>query len=253
MGWKIDPRVVAMDLENDSFSLLSSNDGQSIVWTAVIGSLDSESSNEATGDDLFRLTVENDHDLIGDEVFQISEFPTGGMIGFHAAEFQSGITSFDLDSVRRGDVVYLSRGRLPQDDRFSFHASATKANHDLQFKLIRSSQKLRLKQCAKVEVSVGGMISLGKELLEATSPTNTPDEVLFTASRPRHGHLIFQSESDSAVEVSSFSQSMVNDGQIIYQHSGDAPGVDHFRFNVVDRSGSTVGERMFRIRIVDRD
>ena len=239
-----------MAQENDTFSLVRKDDREKSCWLANVTLAQNDDSSNGH---LLRLAVENDCEMTGEELFRLIDFPGKGSLRLQSEETRSSIESFDLDSIRRGEVVYQWDKKLSGIDRFSFELPLSHAPPSLKFKLICSSETLHLKLCANVEVSVGGAVSLGKDLLEATSPNNTPDEVLFTAGRPQHGHLIFRTESDSAVEVSSFSQTMVNDGQIIYQHAGEAAGVDHFRFNVVDRNGSTVGQRMFRIRIVDLD
>jgi hypothetical protein len=242
---------VSVGQQNEELSVTYTNESSKSSWKFVVTTGFLELAESKSGLATLKLEVSNDVSIAGETLFRIGDEPSHGAIGQRQDELSNDSSSFSLDAIRNGQVVYLQRCPM-EEDKFTIETASPAGLNKLNFSLSPVSHVLNLRQTGSIEVPVGGTVFLEREFLEATAPHNSPEDVLYTTSRPYFGHLYFQSSPETATEVSSFSQSMVNDGRIVYQHSGEEAGEDHFRFNVVDRNGRTLEERKFNIRIVER-
>lgn len=93
----------------------------------------------------------------------------------------------------------------------------------------------------------GEPATLPSSRLLYTDVDNPSDQVVYTVtSKPQHGSLLNTVTS----LTNTFSQSDINNGNVVYTHDGSAPNADSFTFEVTDGEAAPITD-VFNITIVD--
>ncbi|XP_069138119.1 chondroitin sulfate proteoglycan 4-like [Argopecten irradians] len=178
--------------------------------------------------------------------------PTNGRVALLNNTYRP-ISRFTQAQINAGQVVFEHKGE--NVGSFDFHISdgVNGNSHPQRFDIRARSLMLELVWNRQLNVYPGRTEQITREHLYAR--TNDPQQerpILYNlASQPRKGRIVTMFK-DRAVEVQSFQQEDINNGNIYYEHTSTVYGwsqVDLFFFEVSTLYADSLSDEMFDISV----
>ena len=156
--------------------------------------------------------------------FTIVEQPSHGLLEFSNRRSEA-ISAFTSEDLRKGRVYYSHDDSEGPDDNFSIKAELEDGSKESEVMPIYVDVEEVNDQAPKIlvnkglQVWKGSMTQITSDLLNAYDPDTPPEELTYRISSPTNGHISLV--TNTFKEIASFKQSWINDGQIVFVHSGN--------------------------------
>ncbi|OWF54066.1 chondroitin sulfate proteoglycan 4-like [Mizuhopecten yessoensis] len=178
--------------------------------------------------------------------------PTNGRVALLNNTYRP-ISSFTQALINAGQVIYEHKGDYIGG--FNFHVSdgVNGNSRPRRFEVRARALMLELVNNRQLNVYPGQIKQITKDhLYTRTNDPNQERPILYNlASSPRKGRMVTMFK-DRAVEVQSFQQEDINNGNIFYEHTGTVYGwsqVDLFFFEVSTLYADSLSDEMFDISV----
>ncbi|XP_030644982.1 chondroitin sulfate proteoglycan 4 [Chanos chanos] len=199
-------------------------------------------------------TRAEDEDSLPEELEFITTQPSNGHLALKSAPTRP-IMNFTQALIDQGQLLFVHRGAMAGGFNFQVNDGVNFAPRQI-FSIMARALVLRVEKNSALKVFPGSLSSITKEDLQVV--TNDDEDksnrtiVFAVLNPPKFGKLVNTQANNSAVEISSFTQEMVNEGVVAYhQTETDAMGwaaLDTVRFTV-SSSPATLDDLTFNINI----
>ena len=157
-------------------------------------------------------------------VVSIINPPSHGILEF-ADKRSEAISAFTVEELSEGRVIYSHDDSEDLEDSFSIKIELEDGSKESEIKTIHiqiegiNDEAPRVVINKGLQVWKGSMTQITADILNAYDPDTPPEELVYRVSSPTNGHISLL--KNTFKEIASFRQSWINDGQIVFVHSGN--------------------------------
>lgn len=192
-----------------------------------------EGGRKVLRSDHMKITGKKDQQKL--VIFSIVDQPSHGILEF-ANKRSEAISTFSSEELARGRVYYSHDDSEDIGDSFSVKAELDDGSKESEIRTIYITVEGINDEAPRVIVNKGlhvwkgSMTQITADILNVYDLDTPPEELIYRISSPSNGHISHVKNTFKA--IASFRQSWINDGQIVFVHSGANKG--EFSFQVTD-------------------
>ncbi|BBO81809.1 hypothetical protein DSCO28_23750 [Desulfosarcina ovata subsp. sediminis] len=167
------------------------------------------------------------------------------------------VTSFTQAQIDAGEVVYVHDGSNTTTDSFTFNVDDSQGNtlagQTFAFTItaVDDDAPVQVNNTGST-VAEGGTDTITNTELRYDDSEQPASSVSYTVtSGPANGQL--ELTSNAGISITSFTQSQIDAGEVVYVHDGSNTTIDSFTFNVDDSQGNTLAGQTFAFTITAVD
>ncbi|KAK1792031.1 hypothetical protein P4O66_001810 [Electrophorus voltai] len=185
-----------------------------------------------------------DEDSGPEELRYITTQPSNGHLALKSAPTRP-IMDFSQAHIDQGQLLFVHSGAMAGGFHFQVNDGVNFTPRQI-FSVTARALVLHLEKSGPLKVFPGSLSSISKEVLRAVTNDDTGDSsrtILFTVlSPPKFGKLVNVRAAEPKAEIMSFTQEMVDEGDVAYEqnvNSGGWMSLDKFTFTVSSALAST--------------
>ena len=162
----------------------------------------------------------DEHNLI---IFSIIDPPSHGILE-STSKRSEALSTFTSEDLTEGRVYYAHDNGEDPEDSFTIKAEIENGSKESEIKVIHieiegiNDEAPRVVTNKGLEVWKGSMTQITNNILNVYDPDSPPEEIVYRVTSPTNGHISLL--KNTFKEITSFRQSWINDGQIVFVHSG---------------------------------
>ncbi|KAK3514840.1 hypothetical protein QTP70_033777, partial [Hemibagrus guttatus] len=195
------------------------------VWVSSI--------TEITPEDLY---VEDD-DTAPEQLHYLTTQPSNGHLALKSAPTRP-VMNFTQAHIDQGQLLFVHSGATAGGFNFQVNDGVSFAPRQI-FSVTARTLVLHTERSGPLKVFPGASSSISKEVLSVATNDNEGNSnrtIVFTiVNPPKFGKLVTVQADMSSIEISSFTQKMVDEGKVAYEQTVDSVGwaaLDKFTFTV---------------------
>ncbi|KAG1952423.1 chondroitin sulfate proteoglycan 4 [Pimephales promelas] len=166
--------------------------------------------------------------------FFMEETPQHGDIKY--LDEEDALDTFAWEDVQQGQVYYYHDSSETTEDSFTLIASAFVINRQSASLTVGitvlpvNDEPPRIQRNTGLELLVGEESEITANILSSDDLDTPPEELVYSIEKPSNGIVAFKVSPDDSVD--SFTQAQINNGEVLFTHSGSESG--GFSFTVTD-------------------